>query len=133
MTPQSGPLAKLIAWVIWFSILMGLMIVQVFAAGGLPQGADIGSPPFAFLAITFSGFFLSVIVRWAVIPKVKKHETMMTVMVIGLASAESTGLLGMFFLSPDFTSAKTVAFVCAILGILQFAPTYFPNPEEPRS
>lgn len=130
---QKPPHHILVPWVIWFAILQGLIILQVFAAGGLPQGPDKGNPPLHILAISFSGFFFSFIVRWAVVPKVKKHETMMTVMILGLALAECTGLLGMFFIDSDFPGAKMVAFFCAIIGIVQFAPTYFPKNDEPRS
>ena len=119
MSNQSYPDLPFVKWIIWFSILIGLVILQIFVGGGFPSGQDKGSPPISMLVLTFSGFV--------------KYESMMTAMVIGLALAEGTGIFGMFVLDSDFPSYKTGAFFCSIIGIVQFAPTYFPKISGPRS
>ncbi len=120
-------------WAIWAAILQGIFILQFFAAGGIPSGPDKGSPPFAFLAMTFSGFILSCLIRWFVLPRQKTNQALMTTMIIGLALSEGTGILGMFFLSSDYPSAKLAAFICATIGIVLFAPIYALKETEPES
>jgi len=122
-TPQNPP-QKLQFWIIWIAMLGGLPVMQYAIAGGWPEGGDQGDVPASLLLITVAGIFASTLVRWVVLPRVKTPQTLLTTMVIGLALAEATWLLGNFLMSSDFPETQRNAFILSFLGMCQFVPTY---------
>ena len=121
---EPAPLSTM--WIIWGALLFGVVILPFLRSGGLPSGPDKGTPPTFTYVFTFAGFFVSVIIRWFVLPKIKTDEQIMTTMVVGMALAEGTGIFGIFATGRDYPSFQIAAYICSIIGILQFAPTYYP-------
>ncbi|MDA7623557.1 hypothetical protein OAG61_02855 [Akkermansiaceae bacterium] len=116
---------QLIAWVIWGAILMGLFILQFFIGGGIPTGDQMENPPTVMSLICIAGVAIGTLIRWLVIPKLNDNLKLLPAMIVGLALCESSGLLQMFLLGKEYPDTQKLIFVLAVLGVVQFAPTYF--------
>ncbi|MDB4388798.1 hypothetical protein N9Z49_01960 [Akkermansiaceae bacterium] len=46
-------------------------------------------------------------------------------MVVGLALCEGSGIQQIFLLGKEYPDTQKLIFVLAVLGVVQFAPTYF--------
>lgn len=121
--PQNHP-QKLQFWIVWLTMLGGLPLIQIFAAGGWPEGDDQGEVPQSLVLITLAGVIASTIIRWMILPRIKNPQSLLTTMTIGLALAEVTGLLGMFVIDGDFPETQRFTFCLSLLGMLQFIPIY---------
>ena len=127
MNSQHGnppPAQAIVFWVIWFSILSGLLIIQFFAAGGLPSGTDQGEPPLMFQGITFMAASVALIIRFGVIPRIKELPKKLPAMIIGLAVSEGIGIIGAFVVRPQYGSTKLFMLAASIVCIVLFAPFY---------
>ena len=116
---------QLIAWVIWGAILMGLFVLQFFIGGGIPTGDQMENPPTVMSLICIAGVAIGTLIRWLVIPKLNDNLKLLPAMIVGLALCESSGLLQMFLLGKEYGDTQKLIFVLAVLGVVQFAPTYF--------
>ena len=116
---------QLIAWVICGAILMGLFILQFFIGGGIPTGDQMENPPTVMSLICIAGVAIGTLIRWLVIPKLNDNLKLLPAMIVGLALCESSGLLQMFLLGKEYPDTQKLIFVLAVLGVVQFAPTYF--------
>ena len=116
---------QLVAWVIWGAILMGLFVLQFFIGGGIPTGDQIENPPTVMSLICIAGVAIGTLIRWLVIPKLNDNLKLLPAMIVGLALCESSGLLQMFLLGKEYPDTQKLIFVLAVLGVVQFAPTYF--------
>jgi hypothetical protein len=126
MNQTSGPQQPqiLVAWIIWFSILMGLLMIQFFIGGGIPSGEDQGPPPSSMLMICAGALLASLIVRFLILPSRKTLGQQLPLMVVGLALAEVCGFLGIFLIPSDYPQTKLWLFIAAVSGILCHAPFY---------
>lgn len=125
-TPPSrgqAPLA-VVFWIIWFSILNGLVIIQLFAGGGIPKGENQGSPPMMFLGLAAGLALVALAIRFVVIPQIGNPLKKLPAMIVGLALSELIGFVGMFVVSKQFPETQLSLFVSAIVCILCFAPFY---------
>ena len=120
-TPQQQ---ALVLWVIWFSILSGIVIIQMFAGGGWPSGDDKSSFTDPIFLAAMGSFLNSVAVRLFVLPKQSAPEKQLPVAIIGMALAEGAMILGTFVLPKDAVSAKQSLIVLAFLGVAAYAPFY---------
>lgn len=111
-------------WIIWFSILAGLVILQLSIGGGFPHGGNQGQPPTFFLVLSFAGIVISTVIRWLILPKAKSFQSMQVMMVIGLAFAESAGIFEMFLIGSKFQETQRLLFCLSVAAILQFIPLY---------
>jgi hypothetical protein len=117
-------------WIVWSSILAGLCLTYIFVGRAKPL------PPVvpAELMVNLVGFvplFVSVVLRWLVLPRYTDSARAMVVFVVGLALAESCGLLGIFLGGPF----RDALFVLGVLGVVQYAPFYarkLLSPKETR-
>ena len=116
---------QITAWVIWGAILMGLFVVQFFIGGGIPTGDQMENPPTVMSLICIAGVAIGTLIRWLVIPKLNDNLKLLPAMIVGLALCESSGLLQMFLLGKEYPDTQKLIFVLAVLGVVQFAPTYF--------
>ena len=116
---------QLIAWVIWGAILMGLFVLQFFIGGGIPTGDQMENPPTVMSLICIACVAIGTLIRWLVIPKLNDNLKLLPAMIVGLALCESSGLLQMFLLGKEYPDTQKLIFVLAVLGVVQFAPTYF--------
>lgn len=129
--PSQSPPIQLTAWILWFAILTGFLIIQVILGGGLPSGSNDGTPPPLQQYLPAVPAFLALVVRFLVIPRISSPQAKLPVLLVGLALAESTGLLGIFFVEKTYASTQLTFFILAILAILAMAPIYLKsNPDH---
>ncbi len=120
---QEAP-KTIVFWVIWFAIFNGLFILQFFAAGGIPKGENEGDPPMAMVAAAGGLAFVAMLIRFFVIPKLDSLEKMLPAMLIGLALAESVGMIGMFVVGKEFPETRLSLFVASVSAVAAFAPIF---------
>jgi hypothetical protein len=65
-------------------------------------------------------FFVSVVVRWLVLPQAKEAQRAFVWFILGMAFAEAVCFIGLF-LAP---AHKLELFILSALGIFQFLPYY---------
>lgn len=121
---KQGEAPAIIFWIIWGSILMGLFILQTFIIGGFHTGGAEEPVTSPLIAICLSGAIASFVVRWMVLPRQSSLATQLPTMIIGLALAESTGLLGMFLIGSSYPSLQLLTFFLSVLAVVQFMPVY---------
>jgi hypothetical protein len=118
-TPQ-----PVIFWIIWFSIVSGLLVMQSFAGGGIPSGPDQGEGPVLLQVISLSSAAASLFVRFAVIPRLKKLQKKLPAMIVGLALAEGIGILGMFAVPHEYGATRLFMLGISIVCVVISAPIY---------
>ncbi|MDB4401812.1 hypothetical protein N9264_01065 [bacterium] len=116
---------QIIAWVIWGAILNGLFVLQFFIGGGIPTGDQMENPPTVMSLICIAGVAIGTLIRWLVIPKLNDNLKLLRAMVVGLALCEGSGIQQIFLLGKEYPDTQKLIFVLAVLGVVQFAPTYF--------
>lgn len=124
MSTISGPDAQrikthlLIFWVIWGSVLAGLVVIH-FILGQKPVKPVVASD----LPVNLTGvvpLFVSIVIRWLVLPRCHDFTRVLPVYVTGLALAEACGLLGVFLGGPYRESL----FVLGVLGVTSYVPLF---------
>lgn len=125
MTPaQPQPPIQVTAWIIWFAILSGLLMMQFVIAGGLPSGKDIGQPSALQQYLPLVPALLALAIRFGLIPRISTPHMKLPAMLFGLGLAEATGILGIFLVDKAFGATKMTHFGLSVLTILTFAPVY---------
>ncbi|MEO0508958.1 MAG: hypothetical protein AAF065_03740 [Verrucomicrobiota bacterium] len=115
----------LVMWIIWFGILQSAFVVQVFVGGGLPKGENASEPMAVWLWIVcFAPIVIATVIRWLVIPKLKKPQQMLAAMIIGLSCAESSVFYQLFLIGEDYPQNQIAVLMVAIVALIQFAPGY---------
>lgn len=109
---------------------MGLIIIQFVVGGGFPTGENEEAVPSSLLLAALAGVSISVVVRWLILPKVTKMESLLPVMIVGLALAESSGILGIFLIGPKFPETQQLVLLLSLAGIIQFIPLYLSKFKE---
>lgn len=116
----------LVYWVVWAAVLFGLVLAYLFLA----RGPAVVSPP-AEVLINLSGLvplFLSIVVRWLVLPRYDSLERALPLFVVGLALAEGCGLMGIFLGG----TYRDDLFALGVLGVVQFVPFFARRMLEPK-
>lgn len=124
-TPATRP-PLLVWWLLWAATLGGLGLLWLLLARGHASGA-VGAAPLTHLA-GFVPLFVSIILRWLVLPRSTGGGRALVVFIVGLALAEAGGLLGLFLGGPW----RDDLFLLAVLGVAQFAPFYAARLHEPK-
>lgn len=114
MEQNPAPNPLLIWWILWFSILSGLVILFFFLRGGSSAPAG-GLAYLPLLPLSFGAF-----VRWVLLPKAKSAPQALPLFLIGLALSEACGILS-FVLVPEM---RNTYFILALLGVIQFVPVF---------
>ena len=118
----------LIWWILWISVLIGLCMIYFF----LGRNQPLPVPSSAELLTNLAGFvplFLSVVIRWLVLPRYTEPTRAFVVFIMGLALAESCGILGIFLGGPY----RDALFLLGVLGITQYVPFYARKLFDPKS
>lgn len=112
--PRETP-SLVVWWIIWSAILSGLVITYMALQGpsSASSGAGIRYAPLVPL-------LLATVIRWLLLPRMVDGIRAFPLFVVGLALAESCGILGIF-LTPDLSQTYFLLGVC---GITQFVPTF---------
>ena len=106
-------------WIIWGGILAGLvMIYAVLGRGPLPT-SEPGANPLGYL-VGVVPLFVSIILRWLVLPRAPRPGAAFVLFIVGLALAEACGILGIFLGGPY----RDELFVLGVLGITQYVPLF---------
>ncbi|MFM2197363.1 MAG: hypothetical protein RLZZ505_795 [Verrucomicrobiota bacterium] len=111
-------------WILWFSLLNGIIIITFFVGGGLPEGDNQGNPPPLMIGLAALLAVISVAMRFLVIPKTKELEQLLPLMLVGIAFAESVGIIGIFVVAKEFPETRLALFVTSVSAILAYAPFY---------
>ncbi len=117
----------MIFWIIWGSILAGLVVIYVFLGRG-PVKPVVA----ADLLVNVAGIvplFISVVVRWLMLPRSNGSKQAFPLFIIGLANAEACGLMGIFLGGPYRESL----FVLGVLGVTSYVPLFVKRLLEPKS
>ena len=107
----------LIWWVLWAAFLVGIFVMYHFLTAQTHQPTPDSSSSW-YLAAT--PFWVSVVVRWVVLPRLKYIRAALPFFVLGIAFAETTMFLGIFI----FPSHRFELLILSAAGIFQFMP-YF--------
>ncbi len=117
----------LILWVVWGSNLMGLGALHFLLGEGEPR---LFSAP-AHLFVNLAGFaplFVSIVIRWLVLPRATRAGAMLVMFVLGTAMAEACGILGLLLGGPYRDSL----FVLGVLGVTSYVPLFAKRLLEPK-
>jgi len=115
----SRPVAPLpIWWVFWFAMTTGL-VVQYFFLGQNPSAS-----PGTLNYIAFAPLVLSLIIRFAVLPRMKTKQKAFPLFVVGLATAEACGLFGLILGGPHRDTFFVIGLVLMLIYIPLFARNY---------
>jgi F0F1-type ATP synthase membrane subunit c/vacuolar-type H+-ATPase subunit K len=115
--PQSGTTRRLVWWILWAGILAGL--VAIYAALELRPWPKQAQPNAVTDFIGLGPLLVSCLVRWLVLPRVRQVQTAFVLFILGLALAETCGLLGIFL-----STYKNEFFVLGVLGLVQWVPLF---------
>lgn len=117
LTPQQRQ-QLLVWWIIWGAILAGLIIIYfVFARRPPPPAA----PKDVLLNLAgLAPIFVSIIIRWLVLPRIANFQRAFVTSIVGIALAEGCGILGIFLGGPYRDSL----FLLGVLGITQYVPLF---------
>lgn len=113
-------------WIIWGAILGGLVLIYLALGRGPVKTAPAGD-----LLINLAGMiplFVSIVIRWLVLPRYDDLSRAFPVYIAGLALAEACGILGIFLGGPY----RDDLFVLGVLGVAQFAPLFARRMLEPK-
>jgi hypothetical protein len=114
-------------WIIWAAILVGLCTVYyAFGRGPLPKNL----PPVKSLTglIGLVPLFVSIVIRWLVLPRYTQLSGALAMFVVGLALAEAGGVLGIF-LGGVY---RDDLFQLGVLGVVQYVPFFARQYLEPK-
>ena len=116
---------------IWWLIWAGM----IFSLGAI-YGAVLflklpGRPPHPNPFVDLVGLvplFLSIVIRWLVLPRYNDVRRAFPMFVAGLALADGCGILGVFLGGPY----RDDLFVLGVLGLVQFVPFFAKGFLEPK-
>jgi len=114
-------------WIIWASILTGLGMVYFALGRGPAKPLLPGASPFTGLA-GLVPLFVSIIIRWLVLPRFTDLKQAFPLFIVGLALADACGFLGIFLGG----AYKDEIVVLGVLGVAQFMPFFARQYLEPK-
>jgi hypothetical protein len=115
-------------WIAWAAVLSSLIVLYLaFGRGPLPATGSTKANPLADL-VGVVPLFLSIIIRWLVLPRYHELSRAFVLFVFGLSFAESCGILGLFLGGPY----RDYLVVLGLLGIAQFMPFFAKKYLEPK-
>ncbi len=117
----------LVWWIVWGSILTGLVLIYFFLVGGKPLPAPSANNSLTGL-IGVVPLFVSIVLRWLVLPRATDPNRAFVSFIIGVVLAEACGILGIFLGGPYRDSL----FVLGVLGITQYVPFYAKKLFDPK-
>jgi len=115
----------LVWWIIWSAILTGLVVIYLLLGRGPVEPAAVGKV-FPHL-VGLLPLFVSIVIRWLVLPRYTDAARALPLFVAGLALAEGCGILGIFLGGPY----RDDLFVLGVLGVLQFVPLFLGKTGRP--
>jgi hypothetical protein len=126
-----GPAAErikvqlVIFWAIWLADLVALVGIYFLL------GRESSATPPAGLLVNLAGFaplFISIVIRWLILPRAIGPGKALVMFIMGLALAEACGILGLFLGGPYRESL----FVLGVLGVTSYVPLFVKRQLEPK-
>lgn len=117
----------LVWWAVWAGVLAGLIVIYLFLGRTKPLPPPSPENPLEGV-IGIVPLFISIIIRWLVLPRGTDPGRTFVLFVAGLALAEGGGLLGIFLGGPYRDSL----FLLGVLGIVQYVPFYAKKLFDPK-
>ena len=117
----------LVWWIIWAVSAVGLVMIYLLLAQGKPLPPASTQNPLQGL-VGLVPLFVSIVLRWLVLPRVTEPTRAFVFFMAGVALAEACGILGIFLGGPYRDSL----FVLGVLGITQYVPFYAKKLFDPR-
>jgi hypothetical protein len=129
MTPdaQRARVQLKIWWIVWAAVLL-LLCAFYFGSGLLKLQANGPAKNSLANLVGFVPLFVSIVIRWLVLPRSDNLNRAWPMFIVGLALAESCGVLGIFLGGPY----RDALFVLGVLGVVQFVPTFAKGLIEPK-
>lgn len=106
-------------WLVWGGLLTGLVLIYLGLSRLPVRLPPTASHPLAGL-FGFLPLFISIIIRWLVLPRCSTLTRAFPLFITGLALAEACGLLGIFLGG----AYRDQLFLLGVLGILQYLPFF---------
>jgi hypothetical protein len=116
----------MIWWIIWGAILSGLVLIYLVLGRGPVKPVAAGNQLVNLVGMI--PLFLSIIIRWLVLPRYGDPARAFPVYIAGLALAEACGILGIFLGGPY----RDDLFLLGVFGIVQFVPLFVRRMLEPK-
>ena len=117
----------LVWWIVWAGILAGLVVIYAVFGRAPAKAPPPGANPLTGL-IGLAPLFVSIIIRWQVLPRLSGLARAFPLFVVGLTLADACGLLGIF-LGGVY---KDDLFLLGVLGIVQYVPFFAKGYLEPK-
>lgn len=114
-------------WITWALVLIWLLLAYSAFTRGKPLPAPTKDNSLTGL-IAIVPLFVSIVIRWLVLPRASDPKRALVLFIVGLALAEACGLLGIFLGGPYRDSL----FVLGVLGITQYVPFYARKLFDPK-
>ena len=118
----------LVWWIIWGSILAGLIVVYLVLVRGRPLPRNVSPRDSLSGLVGLVPLFVTIVIRWLVLPRYTNPGRTLAVFIVGLGLAEAGGLLGLFFGGPY----RDALFVLGVLAAIQYAPFYARKLYDPK-
>jgi F0F1-type ATP synthase membrane subunit c/vacuolar-type H+-ATPase subunit K len=106
-------------WLVWGGLLTGLVLIYAGLGRGPVRLPPAGAHPLTGL-IGFLPLFISIVIRWLVLPRSSSLSRAFPLFITGLALAEACGLLGIFLGG----AYREQLFLLGVLGIVQYLPFF---------
>jgi hypothetical protein len=117
----------MIWWILWGATLTGLIVIYLALGRAKPLPPPSAENQLQGL-VGVVPLFISIILRWLVLPRSQDPNRAFVLFVIGVALAEACGILGIFLGGPYRDSL----FVLGVLGIGQYVPFYAKKLFDPK-
>ena len=114
-------------WTIWAAMLVWLCALYFLLGRGPLVPAAPGANPFANL-IGFVPLFVSIIIRWLVLPRSTRPKAAFVMFIAGISLAEMCGMMGIFLGGPY----REDLFILGVMGVTQYVPLYARKLFEPK-
>jgi hypothetical protein len=114
-------------WIIWTAVLVGLcMLWWLFGFLELRGNEPHANPLLDLVGLV--PLFVSVVIRWLVLPRDLEMRRAFTLFIVGVSLAEACGVLGIFLGGPY----RDDLFLLGALGIAQYLPFFARRYLEPK-
>ena len=114
-------------WIIWAAMLVWLCALYFFLGRGPLAPLAPGANPCANL-VGFVPLFVSIIIRWLVLPRSTGPKAAFVMFIAGISLAEMCGMMGIFLGGPY----RKDLFILGVMGVTQYVPFYARKFFEPK-
>jgi hypothetical protein len=130
-TESSADKAKqmlLVWWIAWAAVLGGLVVIYLVLGRGPVKPEPVADKEVLKHLVGLVPLFVSVVIRWLVLPRFDSLQRAFPLYIVGLALAEACGILGIFLGGPF----RDDLFVLGVLGVTQFVPIFARQLTRPK-